>query len=101
MCATFPGGGRPSQVARPLIEPELRSRGVRLSPLDWYAFDVAAAARWQDLQRESADGTPEVDTGGASDIPQPTTERRNGPLYEGPGGGFRLVGDEIPPWQKG
>jgi hypothetical protein len=102
MCATFPGQ-RPSQVARPLLEPDL---AVKPTELDWYAFDVACAARWQEMQSASVDGSPAVDTSGQSAIPRPQTPQappapaRNGPLVEEGGGAFRLIGDEIPPWQQ-
>ena len=73
--------------------PELRRMGV--TPADWFAFDVAATARWADLRREHEEQQPRQ--GSASHQRAMPPRLRPGAVQDN-GGDFAIRGNEIPPW---
>ncbi len=90
-------GRLPSEIARPLLAPDLPV-GV-VTRLDWYVFDVAAAARYQDLVRAANDEAADDDSPPwrrpAARRPVPARAR----VAEGQDGSLVISGDERPPWR--
>jgi hypothetical protein len=94
MCKTF--GVLPSDYARRLYGPLLPKH---ITPMDWYAFDVATTWTYYELlAQENDDDGP---TGSPSDrerLKAPRASRRN-PVAE-QGEGLHIKGGEVPPWAR-
>ncbi len=83
-------GQRPSAIARDLF-PELRW----LQPIDWYALDVAATARYWDMEYEAAKREAPREDGH-----RPPPMNRSTFIRETGGQGLEIRGTEIPPWRR-
>ena len=75
--------------------PELRTR-YHVTPADLYLFDVAATARWAELQHAQQPATPTLrttPTGVPQGMPQGAV-----PAVQEHGDHLAIRGTEIPPW---
>ncbi len=81
----------PSHLARDLIGAELPPW---LTRADWWALDVAATARYHDLQRVAAQRQAQT----APERPPLRSAQRGNALEHSLTSG--IIGDEIPPWQR-
>ncbi len=81
MCHTF--GQRPSTVMREVLGLEVPSQ---VRSIDWYVFDVTAAAQVHALIHKAQQG----DEG----------ETRTRPLVQEHGGMLSIHGNEIAPWER-
>lgn len=80
--------------------PELRAARRHVTPADLFAFDVAATARYNELQRDAQADEQARAQGrkpSAKLDPTPTTPSRAA-VVEEHGENLAIHGNEIPPW---
>lgn len=84
------------------------ARRWRVTPADWYAFDLAATARWSELQREQQERqqereqqrhTADTSAGARSTSQMPSTPTAAGTVRD-QGDHLSIRGNEIPPWDS-